>query len=204
MYLQGRFAVRCGENQVDAEQFQLNFSAIVTIVTIQFVRLRLESSELMIKRPKFGIVGQRVGPGDQLGFSIVELMFVGGLIAILGAMAVPQMQQSLTSYRLTSSANLVSSELSAGRALAVSRNWLYEVELDTGSHTIQIIDPNDAGNSPRSVKFLESGIVLQSVPTDRIRFYSRGHARGGTVVLQDQNGDTISVVVNASGKVEIG
>ncbi len=158
----------------------------------------------MIKKPKAGIDGQRIDPGAQLGFSIVELMFVGGLIAILGAMAVPQIQQSLTSYRLTASANLVSAELNAGRALAVSRCWRYEVELDTGNNTIQIIDPNDAGNSPRTVKFLESGILLLSVPTDRIRFYSRGQARGGTVVLQDQNGDTISVVVNASGMVEIG
>jgi Tfp pilus assembly protein FimT len=138
------------------------------------------------------------------GYSIVELMFIGMIMAILGNMAVTQIQQSLTNYRLVASARVVAAELNAARALAVSRNWIYEVEFETTDNTIQIVDADDSNNNPRTAKFLETGIIIHSTPSDPIRFYSGGHARGGTVVLRDPDGVSASVVVSASGKVEIG
>ncbi len=125
------------------------------------------------------------------------------LIAILSSVAVPQIQQLLKSYRLTASANLVATELSAGRALAVSRNRLYNIDCNTTTTTIQIVDPADSNNNPRTAKSLEPDITFSSVPSQAIRFYSRGHAGGGTIVLQNQDGDTLSVVVSVSGRIEI-
>ncbi|MDA2938736.1 hypothetical protein MYX75_10805 [Acidobacteria bacterium AH-259-A15] len=141
---------------------------------------------------------------SESGFTLVEAALVGLLILIIAGFAIPQLQRSLSNYRLSASANLVAGELNAGRSLAVSRNWIYAVQLDTNNSTIQIIDPSDADNAPRRAKSLESGITFSSVPASPITLYSRGHAEGGAIVLQNQDGNTISVTVSASGKVEIG
>ncbi len=139
---------------------------------------------------------------SQSGFTILETAVVCVFATIILSIAVPKFQQFLNYYSLTSSANLVASELNAGRALAVSRNWSYDVSLDTGNSTIQIIDPNDPDNSPRTEKGLESGDSFSTVPANPIRFYSRGHARGGTIVLVNQSGHTISIIVSPSGKIQ--
>ena len=139
---------------------------------------------------------------SQSGFTILETVVVFVFASIIFTIAVPKLQIYLDYYRLTSSANLVASELSAGRALAVSRNWIYDVDLDTGNSTIQIIDPNDTDNSPRTEKGLEAGDTFSAVPANPIRFYSRGHARGGTIVLTNPSGYTISIIVSPSGKIE--
>jgi Tfp pilus assembly protein FimT len=137
------------------------------------------------------------------GFSLIETMLVAMFIAVMAGSTVPQLRESVSLYRLTASAHLVATELNAGRTLAISRNWLYETDLNTSNHTIQIVDPDDSNNDPRTVHSLESDITFSSVPSPAIRFYSHGHARGGTIVLQNENGDITSVVVSASGKVEV-
>lgn len=139
---------------------------------------------------------------SQSGFTILEVAVVCVFATIILSISLPKFQQFLDYYSLTSSANLVASELNAGRALAVSRNWVYDVSLDTGNNTIQIIDPNDPDNSPRTEKGLESGDSFSTVPANPIRFYSRGHARGGTIVLRNQSGHTISIIVSPSGKIQ--
>ena len=147
---------------------------------------------------------QRMIRRSQSGFTLLETLVVAVFATIILSIAVPKFQQFLDYYRLTASANLVAGELNAGRALAVSRNWVYDVNLDTGNGTIQIIDPADPNNSPRTEKSLESGNSFSSVPANRIRFYSRGHARGGTIVLENQSGYAISIIVSPSGRIRKG
>jgi len=139
---------------------------------------------------------------SQSGFTLLETAVVAVLATVILSITVPKFQQFLDYYRLTASADLVASELNAGRALAISRNWSYDVNLDTGDGTIQIVDPADPNNSPRTERSLESGNSFSSVPANPIRFYSRGHARGGTIVLENQSGYSISIVVSPSGRIK--
>ncbi len=143
---------------------------------------------------------------SDLGFSLVELAMVLALVAIVAGFSIPQVQGYLANYRLSSSANAVAAELSAGRALAISRSWNYEVSVDNINHTVQIIDPDDSSNNPRNLTSLETGISISAAPSpsNQIRFYSRGQARGGTITLRNANGNTISVTVTLSGKVQVG
>jgi len=138
----------------------------------------------------------------QSGFTLLETAVVTVLVTVILSITIPKIEQFLDYYRLSASADLVASELNAGRALAISRNWIYDVNVDTGSSTIQIIDPNDPDNSPRTEKSLQSGNTFSSVPGNRIRFYSRGHARAGTIVLVNQSGYAISIVVSPSGRIK--
>ena len=143
--------------------------------------------------------------GYQSGFTLMEALLVALFIAAIGGMAVPNFQKSINLYRLTASANLVAAELNAGRTLAISRSWLYEMDCDDTNQTIQVVDPGDANNNPRTAKSLESGITFSSVPNNgfEITFYSGGYARSGTLELENEDGDTISVVVSASGRIEV-
>ena len=137
----------------------------------------------------------------QSGFTLLELAVVMVVATVILSITIPKIEQYLDFYRLSASADLVASELSAGRAMAISRNWIYDVNVDTGSSTIQIIDPYDPDNSPRTEKSLQSGSTFSSVLVNRIRFYSRGHARAGTIVLVNQSGYVISIVVSPSGRI---
>jgi len=141
----------------------------------------------------------------QCGFTFIEAALCCLVLAILVGLAVPRLERALSLYRLEASANLVAAELAAGRMLAVSRNWLYEMDCNTTNNTIQVIDPNDSNNHPRTVQSLDSGTTFNSVPASgsEIQFYARGHARGGTVVVQNGEGETRSIVVSPSGKIEI-
>ncbi len=66
---------------------------------------------------------------SQSGFTLLETAVVAVLATVILSITVPKFQQFLDYYRLTASADLVASELNAGRALAISRNWSYEVNL---------------------------------------------------------------------------
>ncbi len=142
---------------------------------------------------------QRRFRNSESGFSIIEIVFVVAMIAILGSAAVIQLQPSIDRYRLVSSANMVASEMNAGGALAISRNWAYEAQFDTNANTVQVVDPSHSSNHPRMAKSLEPGISFSSVPSPSIRFYARGHSLTGTILLQNDAGETASVIVTPYG-----
>ena len=143
--------------------------------------------------------GHRRFRNSASGFSIIEIVFVVAMIAILGSVTIMQLQPSIDKYRLVSSANMIASEMNAGRALAISRNWAYEAQFDTNANTIQLVDPSHSTNTPRIAKNLEPGITFSAVPSPSIRFYARGHALTGIVQLQNDAGETASVIVTPYG-----
>ena len=143
--------------------------------------------------------GHRRFRNSASGFSIIEIVFVVAMIAILGSVTIIQLQPSIDKYRLVSSANMIASEMNAGRALAISRNWAYEAQFDTNANTIQLVDPSHSTNTPRIAKNLEPGITFSAVPSPSIRFYARGHALTGIVRLQNDAGETASVIVTPYG-----
>ncbi|HLU99648.1 MAG TPA: GspH/FimT family pseudopilin [Acidobacteriota bacterium] len=146
---------------------------------------------------------ERTRPGTSGGFSTTELLMVVALAATVLALSVPQIRQSLSSYRLSSTAERLSAELSMGRMLAISRNAIFEIQTDQEQGSIQIIDPDDPENPPRIPKTLEPGITFTQVPGTAVRFFSRGHARPGTFVIQDEFGNSISIEVNESGLIQV-
>ena len=158
-----------------------------------------QTSQMLSKSPVTNPKNHRTFRNSDSGFSIIEIVFVVAMIAILGSVAVTQLQPSIDKYRLVSSANMVASEMNAGRALAISRNWAYEAQFDTDANTIQVVDPTNSSNTPRVAKSLEPGISFSSVPSPSIRFYARGHALTGIVQLQNDAGETASVIVTPHG-----
>jgi type II secretory pathway pseudopilin PulG len=138
---------------------------------------------------------------SQIGFTLIETMVVGIMVTILGTLVIPQIQGTLSAYRLTASANLVADELNAGWALAVSTGSVHVVTVDGVDETIQITDPNDAANLPRTEKPLQEGSSFTS--WDPIRFYSRGLVDGGDIVIQDNFSNSLTITITAGGEITI-
>jgi len=138
------------------------------------------------------------------GFTLVELMIVAAAAAVIIGVAVPQIQGSLRATRLESSANLIAYEIKMARTLAMTRNAVYEVTFDVQNRTIQVTDPADPENPPRTPKRLEPGIRFGYGPVTPIRFYPRGRADIASFQLVNDSGDVIYFFIEGSGKVHIG
>jgi hypothetical protein len=142
-------------------------------------------------------------PKNVRGYTFVELLLVLAAGVVIASVAVPQVQQSLSVYRLSSSASRLASELDFARTLAMSRNAVFQVSFDSANRTFQIFDEADLDHPPRSAHRLEAGIQFVSPPA-QIRFFSRGHAEQGEVTLSDGWGSFITIEVSPSGLVRQG
>ncbi len=117
--------------------------------------------------------------GNQ-GFTLVELMIVVGILAVLGAVALPMITSTMPKYRLRSAARELVIDFKKAKVEAVKRNRTVVIEfigVDTqnGSYRLFVND-NEAtdGTSPRSfdpgdvllaTKSLPVGIVFTSHAT---------------------------------------
>lgn len=144
-----------------------------------------------------------MGGRSESGFSLIDILLVVAAGAVLASVAIPQIDGALNSYRLTNSAQGMTSELNMARVLAVSRNATFELQVNQANGSYQITDPEDPQNPPRSLKRLEPGISFSTVPANNIAFYSRGRARGGTIQLQDALGRVYTIQVEPTGKVQV-
>ncbi len=134
------------------------------------------------------------------GFSTIDILSAAALLAVILAMAVPFIRDSMRGYRLASAADQVAAELNAARVLAVSRGTSYRIDFSVARNSFQIVDLSDPDNPTRRERPLGGSMSLVSVPSQPILFSSRGVARGGTVVLANDAGKRVSVEVTASGK----
>jgi Tfp pilus assembly protein FimT len=88
--------------------------------------------------------------GDE-GLSIVELLVTTMIILLIAAIAIPQIQQSLATYRLNGAAINVSGMLQRARFEAIKRNTMVRCRTQTvGNVTTVWVDLNNDGlpNSP--------------------------------------------------------
>ncbi len=136
----------------------------------------------------------------QNGFSMLDVLIAGALLAVLLSLAAPSVQSSMLNYRLVSAAETVAAELNTARVLAVSRGTSYRIDFSTSRNSIQITDLSDPDNPTRIEKPLGDSLYLISVPDQPIVFSSRGMARGGTVVFANNVGKRMAVEITSSGK----
>lgn len=137
------------------------------------------------------------------GFTTFELMVVGIVAIIVFSVAVPTINRSMAASKLSSAALQLATDLEFARSAAMSRNSIYRLQLFTAEDMFQVIDA-ELGDLLQAPRELERGISILSTPANPIRFFSRGYARGGTVTLQNEFGETITVTVRPSGMVEVG
>ncbi len=124
-----------------------------------------------------------------LGFTIVELMTVIGIIAILMSIAVPNIIGWLPDYRLRSGTEEIQSTLQLARLRAINGNTTATVSFDLGNETYQASVGGQTfkgGQMPAGVDIFSADFA--GVP--QVQFNSKGFTNlaGGTVRSQKYPG----------------
>ena len=132
-----------------------------------------------------------------VGFSVVEVVVVLGLIAILLAIGVPASNKLLLSYQLNSSARRVQTELQNIKMRAAAENLGFQFAYGAGSGSYSIRrDGSVFVNKP-----LPQGIHIIQAGT--VSFSPRGTAGGNRIRLRSSEGGCKQVVVSFTGRIRV-
>jgi len=128
------------------------------------------------------------------GFSVSELIVVLAIIGILASIALPVWNKIVTSFRLSSSARLVHSELQNLKIRSAVENASFRLAYAAGATTIEI----QRNGKTLAIKPLAVGVSIAKAGT--VTFSPRGTANGNRVRLVSRDGACQQVVVSQTGR----
>ena len=127
-------------------------------------------------RPKKIIVSKSAKPGDQRGFTIIEIVIVLLIIVVIASFAIPAVLNYLKRYNLTAASRNVATSLQRARYLATSNNRRAGISITSLQH-IAIEEYDPTGKLEPQVKGainLPQGVTLSSDVPRQIAFDGRG------------------------------
>jgi len=145
----------------------------------------------------------------QGGFTLIELLIGLGIVAVLTAVALPNIIGALPRYRLNGAAREIMGELMAARMRAVNLNRRVKVFFPANTNQYKICDDADGNGTVddcegvariKSIQDSYSDVTLGS-NNDPV-FQPRGTAANTTVTVSNASGSK-SIVVNLTGRVRI-
>lgn len=170
------------------------------------------------------------GPSPVSGFSMLEMAVVISILLVIAAIAVPQMDSAVQSYRASSSAHSIASQLALAKMRAADDFTQTQLNCNLAGNSCQLQVCTSKGASTCNTFSAEGGPVLLPEGTSfgfgaittpagtqtaiqntaQITFNSRGIPIDNTGALTgsdalyvtDQEGDAYAVTLYASGKVE--
>jgi prepilin-type N-terminal cleavage/methylation domain-containing protein len=119
------------------------------------------------------------------GFTLLEVLIVVLIISVMVVSAVPQVQQSLSLYRVESAAGLLSNRLAEARLTAIKYNRPAWLEINSANKTFEVWT-TDANNKPirtRLAVSLPSDVTIASGSPTRIAFNSLGRNQSNSNVV---------------------
>jgi Tfp pilus assembly protein FimT len=138
---------------------------------------------------------------SELGFTVIELLTVVGIMMVIMAIATPSFYYWLPTYRLSAGARQIAAELQLSRMKAISQNTTYRLNILAGGTQFQ--REKDAGFTLDGGPFtLPDGITASPVGPTSV-FQSRGTA-SATDIITVSNGDASRVIcVKTVGRVHV-
>ncbi len=136
------------------------------------------------------------------GFTAIDLMATLLLVVVVAGLSVAPLRQSIDRYRISSEARRIATELQRARSLAQTKGSIFQVTIDSNSGSLQVTDLADASNQRAQLK-LRHGTTFESTPSNTLRLYPKGYARGGDIVLASPDGHRARVSLLASGRTQV-
>jgi type IV fimbrial biogenesis protein FimT len=145
---------------------------------------------------------------NNAGFTLLEVMIVIAIIAILSAIAVPNMIGWRERAKLRGAFENLRGDLQWAKIRAIRDHDLVAVVFEPGRYEI-----NDAAGVTVRFRQLSAGVVIDldasNIPVDpdnlnnlKAEFNSRGRCpNGGTLVLEDSTGEQRQISINPLGQI---
>ena len=140
------------------------------------------------------------------GFSLVELMIVGAVIAVMASIAVPSIAGAMRQYGVTTASQEVATAIRSARVQAVGKNQQLHVDFEAADRSYQLQDAADQAIGP--LLYLPVGIEFVDADTD-VEFNTSGRLQNpglAPITIVVGNGDTAqnrTITVTASGRVQL-
>ncbi|MEK7067433.1 MAG: GspH/FimT family pseudopilin [Patescibacteria group bacterium] len=143
---------------------------------------------------------------SQIGFSLLQLLAVIGIIVIMSAIAIPTLRHYEPSIKLKAESRQLASDLRYAQQLTVTEQKIYYLEIDLIGRRYLLVK-QETPASPLKTVSLTEGISWQTVSgfdNNRIVFNSYGAvSQAGQIVLTNTQGDSYTINVKPSGYVQL-
>ena len=151
------------------------------------------------------------------GFTILEIMIVIGIIAIVAAIALPNLFGSRSGANLRGTVENLRGDLNSAKMMAVRENAFVVVNFFSDRYDVFVDNGAGANAENWTLDSDERRLVSRSMPTgvsidlvatdfdsDRTRFNRRGLPENlGTVVVEAADGSQQQIQLNRLGRINI-
>jgi prepilin-type N-terminal cleavage/methylation domain-containing protein len=149
-------------------------------------------------------------PKPARGFSLIEMIFVVGIVLLMSVMAVPLVNNAMVIYRLRAAVSSVTGAIQTTRYQAISSGYPYQVVFNATANTLQVqSDPNFTGtfaNVGNSIPLAGSSIPVVLGTSTTLQFRPSGIVAatvGSTTLTLTYGAKTETITVSSYGNVKV-
>jgi prepilin-type N-terminal cleavage/methylation domain-containing protein len=141
------------------------------------------------------------GKASAAGFTLIEVVFVLGIMAVLAAIAIPNWGTLLPAQHLRGAARQVESELYRIKSRAVAENVNYQLNFSAAADNYIVERVEGLTITWQGIKPLPDGLDVRNSVI--LSFTPRGTASGNTLRLCNNKNEGYNIVLSGTGRIRI-
>ena len=133
--------------------------------------------------------------GEQ-GVTLIEIAVVLAIVAIMALFMAPAIGEWLDNFRIRQTARDISSTLQEAKMRAISTRQQHTVTFNTGNDTYQLLPGGGVNESSR-------GVNIASATPAAVNFAPNGTSNGGSITIDNDDGQQYLININTVGRISI-